>query len=65
MTTSPELDRQRDTALAAEMKNPEQTLEVILDPKRRGSLYPFLHRLRTLSPRLRTSGCFSASRTSV
>ncbi len=54
MTTSPELDRQRDTALAAEMKNPEQVLEAILDPKRRGSLYPFLHRLRALSPRLRT-----------
>ena len=54
MTTSPELDRQRDTALAAEMRNPEQVLEAILDPKRRGSLYPFLHRLRSLAPRLRT-----------
>lgn len=54
MTTTPELDRQRDTALAAEMRNPEQVLEAILDPKRRGSLYPFLHRLRTLAPRLRT-----------
>jgi cytochrome P450 len=54
MTTSPELDRQRDVALAAEMRNPEQVLEAILDPKRRGSLYPFLHRLRTLAPRLRT-----------
>ena len=54
MTTSPELDGQRDTALAAEMRNPEQVLEAILDPKRRGSLYPFLHRLRALAPRLRT-----------
>ncbi len=54
MTTSPELDRQRDAALAAQMRNPEQVLEAILDPKRRGSLYPFLHRLRALAPRLRT-----------
>ena len=54
MTTTPELDRQRDAALAAEMKSPEQVLEAILDPKRRGSLYPFLHRLRALAPRLRT-----------
>ncbi len=54
MTTTPERDRQRDTALAAEMQSPEQVLEAILDPKRRGSLYPYLHRLRALAPRLRT-----------
>lgn len=54
MTTTPERDLQRDTALAAEMTRPEQVLEAILDPKRRGSLYPFLHRLRVLAPRLRT-----------
>jgi len=54
MTITPELDRQRDVALAAELRNPELVLEAILDPKRRGSLYPVLHRLRTLAPRLRT-----------
>jgi cytochrome P450 len=54
MTMTPELDRKRDVALAAELSNPELVLEAILDPKRRGSLYPFLHRLRTLAPRLRT-----------
>jgi cytochrome P450 len=43
-----------DRALAAEMHDPEQVLEAILDPKRRGTLYPFLHRLRTLAPLLRT-----------
>lgn len=45
---------QRDTALAAEMKSPEQVLGAILDPERRGTLYPYLHRLRTLAPRFRT-----------
>ena len=54
MTMSPEADRARDTALASEMQRPEQVLEAILDPRRRGSLYPFLHRLRALAPRLRT-----------
>lgn len=54
MTITPELDRQRDVALAAELSNPELVLEAILDPKRRGSLYPYLHRLRALAPRLRT-----------
>ena len=54
MTMTPELDRQRDAALAAQMQRPEQVLEAILDPKRRGSLYPFLRRLRALAPRLRT-----------
>ena len=44
----------RDGALAAEMHDPEQVLEAILDPKRRGALYPFLHRLRALAPLLRT-----------
>ncbi len=54
MTNSPELDLRRDAALAAQMSQPEQVLEAILDPKRRGSLYPYLHRLRALAPRLRT-----------
>lgn len=50
----PDIDPSRDAALAAEMDDPNQVLEAILDPKRRGSLYPFLHRLRALAPRLRT-----------
>jgi len=50
----PEIDAARDAALAAEVSDPERILEAILDPKRRGSLYPWLHRLRALSPRLRT-----------
>jgi cytochrome P450 len=39
-----------DTALAAALRDPEEVLALILDPKRRGSLYPFFHRLRELSP---------------
>ncbi len=39
-----------DTALAASLGDPEEVLGLILDPKRRGSLYPFFHRLRELSP---------------
>ena len=50
----PDIDPKRDAALAAEMLEPEDVLEAILDPKRRGSLYPFLHRLRLLAPQLRT-----------
>lgn len=50
----PEIDAERDAALAAEMDDPEQVLDAILDPKRRGSLYPYLHRLRALAPILRT-----------
>lgn len=51
----PDIDPTRDTALAAKMSDPEQVLEAILDPERRGSLYPFLHRLRSLAPLLRTN----------
>jgi len=54
MHSSPAIDVERDTALAAELRDPEQVLAVILDPKRRGSLYPYLHRLRALAPILRT-----------
>lgn len=54
MTWNPEADRARDVALAADMSRPEQVLEAILDPKRRGTLYPYLHRLRKLAPRFRT-----------
>ena len=32
----------------------EEALEVVLDPTRRGELYPYLHRLRELEPRLRS-----------
>ena len=39
-----------DTAIAAAMDDPEDVLGLILDPKRRGSLYPYFHRLRELSP---------------
>ncbi len=54
MHSSPELEFERDTALAAELRDPERVLAAILDPKRRGSLYPYLHRLRALAPMLRT-----------
>lgn len=50
----PDIDPNRDAALAAEIDDPEQVLDAILDPKRRGSLYPYLHRLRALAPTLRT-----------
>jgi cytochrome P450 len=33
---------------------PEEALDVILDPERRGELYPYLRRLRQLEPRLRS-----------
>jgi cytochrome P450 len=39
-----------DSALAASLDDPEELLALILDPRRRGSLYPFFHRLRELSP---------------
>jgi len=54
MNVTPGIDPARDAALAAEMRDPAQVLEAILDPKRRGSLYPFLHRLRALAPLFRT-----------
>ena len=54
MHTSPSLEFDRDSALAAELRDPEQVLAAILDPKRRGSLYPYFHRLRALAPMLRT-----------
>jgi hypothetical protein len=47
-------DFERDTALAAELRDPEEVLAAILDPQRRGTLYPWLHRLRLLAPILRT-----------
>ena len=54
MSSSREADVERDVALASELRDPEQILAVILDPRRRGSLYPYLHRLRALAPILRT-----------
>jgi len=54
MRSSLETDGERDVALASELRDPEQILAVVLDPKRRGSLYPYLHRLCALAPILRT-----------
>lgn len=49
-----EIDTQRDTELAADLEDPQEILAVILDPKRRGALYPYLHRLREIAPILKT-----------
>jgi cytochrome P450 len=54
MSPSTDLDFDRDSALACELQDPEQILSIILDPKRRGSLYPYLHRLREIAPILHT-----------
>jgi hypothetical protein len=54
MRSTPAIDPARDVALASELRDPEAILGVILDPKRRGSLYPYLHRLREVEPILRT-----------
>ena len=43
-------DLLRDSQVAASLTDPEEVLALILDPGRRGTLYPFLHRLRELSP---------------
>ncbi|MEE8166309.1 MAG: cytochrome P450 [Myxococcota bacterium] len=47
-------DSQHDAAIALQLDDPEEVLTLVLDPKRRGSLYPYLHRLRQLAPILRT-----------
>src|SRR5262245_12482296 len=54
MSSSPDVDVEGDVALASELRDPQQILGAILDPKRRGSLYPYLHRLREVEPILRT-----------
>jgi len=54
MHSALEIEMERDAALASELRDPEQILAVILDPRRRGSLYPYLHRLRAVAPLLRT-----------
>ncbi len=54
MTESTEIDTQRDIELAADLEDPQEILAVILDPKRRGTLYPYLHRLREIAPILKT-----------
>ena len=54
MAAAIDLDPEHDAALAARLDDPQEVLAVILDPKRRGTLYPYLHRLRDLAPVLRT-----------
>lgn len=54
MNDSTEADSQRDRALAADLEDPQEILGLILDPKRRGTLYPYLQRLRETAPILRT-----------
>ena len=54
MRVDRENQTRRDAAIAADMADPEALLTRILDPALRGSLYPFLHRLREVAPRLRT-----------
>ena len=53
LATSAE-NSQHDAAIASRLDDPEQVLSLVLDPKRRHSLYPYLHRLRELAPILRT-----------
>ena len=45
LATSPE-----DSEIAAAIDDPEEVVAHILDPERRGELYPFYHRLRELAP---------------
>ena len=45
----------------ATLSDPDEVLGIILDPARRGSLYPFLHRLRSLAP-LHPTGLFPNER---
>ncbi len=54
MPSSTGIDVERDAAQASELRDPERILAAILDPGRRGSLYPYLHRLRAVAPVLRT-----------
>ncbi|HZO08392.1 MAG TPA: cytochrome P450 [Myxococcota bacterium] len=54
MTPTAAIDVLRDVALARDLRDPQAILAAILDPKRRGSLYPYLHRLREVEPVLRT-----------
>ena len=37
-------------AHAKSIKDPKDVLTTILDPEQRGTLYPYLHRLRELAP---------------
>ena len=54
MSDDPDDLIERDAAVAAAEGDPEAILGLVLDPKRRGTLYPYLHRLRELAPVLRT-----------
>lgn len=41
-------------AVSSEIDDPQEVLSIILDPDRRGALYPYYHRLRELAPVLST-----------
>jgi cytochrome P450 len=45
----------------AGLSDPEEVLGVVLDPERRGALYPYLHRLRELAP-VHATGLFPNDR---
>lgn len=47
-------DSARDASIASAVDDPDELLAIILDPKRRGTLYPYLHRLRSVAPVWRT-----------
>ncbi|MBJ20693.1 MAG: cytochrome P450 [bacterium] len=58
----------QDAGLAETLDDPEEVLACLLDAERRGELYPFYHRLRTLAPVHSTQvaglppGCFVLTR---
>ena len=54
MTAANRREVERDQVTAARLEDPEEILGLILDPKQRGTLYPYLHRLRETAPILRT-----------
>ena len=54
MRTSNQQAVEHDQSIAAALDDPQEILRLILDPTRRGTLYPYLHRLRDTAPVLRT-----------
>jgi len=46
----PFLPSRRDEEIAASIDDPEEVVDRMLDVERRGELYPYYHRLRTLAP---------------
>jgi len=54
MRTSNQQVVEHDQSIAAALDDPQEILRIILDPARRGTLYPYLHRLRETAPILRT-----------